>query len=81
MADDRIALRHALHAERKCGRHHCRQTFGHRGHGEGDTEDEHLEQRREATHVFDQDDRCDHRNGDHDDDDPQQSADARELGL
>ena len=43
-ADQRLALDHAAHANGQRDRHHRRQRFGHHRHGEGDAEDEHVEQ-------------------------------------
>ena len=81
MAHDGVALRHALHAERKHRRHHRRQPFGHGRDRQRDAKDEHIEERRKAAHVFDENDRDDHHHGDDDDDEAEQLADAVEFLL
>ena len=49
--------------------HHRRQPFGHRRDRERHAEDQHVEERGEAAHILDQEDRRDHHHrDDHDDD-------------
>ena len=60
VAHDGVAPRHALHAEREHGRHHRRQALGHRGDGQRDAQDQHVDERRDAAHLLDEDDRRDH---------------------
>jgi hypothetical protein len=81
VSHDRVALRHALHAEREHGRHDRRETFRHCGDRQRDAEDEDVHQRGGAVDVFDEHDRHDHHDGDRDDDGAEQLAGAIQLAL
>ncbi|MCG3119204.1 MAG: hypothetical protein ALAOOOJD_01560 [bacterium] len=81
MAHDGVALRHALHADGEHRGDHCRQTFRHCCNGERDTQDEHIENSGETAHIFDENDRGDHHNGDDDDDKAEQFTDVVEFLL
>ena len=81
VSDDGVPPRHALHADREHGGHDRRQTFRHRRDGERDAENQHVEDRRQAAHVFDEDDRRNHHDRNDHDDDAEDLAGAIELPL
>ncbi len=81
MADDRIPPRHPLDADREHSRHRRRQAFRDRRDRERHAEDQHVENRREAAHILDNENRRDHQDGDDHDHDPQQLADPVKLRL
>jgi hypothetical protein len=76
-----MAFRHALHAQRKHGRHDGRQTFRHCGDCKRYAQNEHIENGREAVHLFHDEDRRDHHDGNDDDGDPELLADTVERLL
>ncbi len=79
--DDGVAARHPLDANRQHRRDDRRQPLGHRRHGEGDPENQDVEQCRRSADVFDEDDRRNHHDGDRHDDDAQDLAGAIQLAL
>ena len=81
MADDGVASRHALHADRQHRRDHRGQALRHRRDGERHPEDQHVEDRGEPAHVLDQQDRRNHHRRDGDDRDREDLAHPVELLL
>ena len=68
MPNDRVTPGHPLHADRKHTRHDGRKAFRHGCHRECHTENQHIEDRRQAADVLDNDDCCNHHDSDHHDD-------------
>ena len=76
-----MAPRHPLHADRQHHRDHRGQAFRHRGDGQRDAQDQHVEDGGGAAHVLHQQDGGDHHDRDGEDDEPEALAGAIELAL
>jgi hypothetical protein len=81
MANDRAPARHPGDADRQHRGDDCRQPFRYRGYGEGDAQNQHVQERGNAANVFDDDDRRNHDHGNDDDDHAEHPADTIELLL
>ena len=81
MPNDRVTPGHPLHADRENSRHDGWKALRYRRHGERHAENQHIENRGQAAHVFNDDDRRNHDDGDDHDHEAQHLARAIELPL
>ena len=80
-AHDRVALRHALHAERQHDRGHGREALRHRGHGERDGVEQHADEDCRGDVLLHHQDRRAHDDRDRDHDRAEDAPETVELAL